>query len=220
MNKIIFPLKPGMRGESVADLQDGLQLLLDKGGIQPSAAELQVLEEELHIERSQNSYGHATTELVDLFQKQHHLSASNGVDEATAKALNAMLKELGSTTRADISALQKKYRLLVIGELNTATCDRIVSVAASRPIPVKHLKTKEADYLVPIKRVLLRFNMTNSHVGEAQQSLAYLDYNIDEKEFKTKTFGKTTREAVVSFQRTRASPIFSDTLAFVGIFGP
>jgi hypothetical protein len=28
MNKIIFPLQPQMRGEAVADLQDGLQLLL------------------------------------------------------------------------------------------------------------------------------------------------------------------------------------------------
>jgi hypothetical protein len=42
MNTIIFPLKPGMQGKSVANLQDGLQLLLDKGGIQPSAAELRI----------------------------------------------------------------------------------------------------------------------------------------------------------------------------------
>jgi hypothetical protein len=39
MNKIIFPLKPGMRGKSVANLEDGLQLLLDKGGIQLSTAD-------------------------------------------------------------------------------------------------------------------------------------------------------------------------------------
>jgi len=32
-----------------------------------------------------------------------------------------------------------------------------------------------------------------------QLELACLGYSIDEKEFKTKTFGKTTREAVARF---------------------
>jgi hypothetical protein len=38
-------------------------------------------------------------------------------------------------------------------------------------------------------------------------------------EFTIKTLGITTREAVVSFQRSRALPIYSDTRAFVGSFG-
>lgn len=33
MNKIISPLRPYMRGEAVADLQEAMRLLLDRGAI-------------------------------------------------------------------------------------------------------------------------------------------------------------------------------------------
>lgn len=108
-------------------------------------------------------------------------------------------KQLGATTRAAISAFQKKYGLDETGELNPATYERMLSVAASRPIPIKTLKVKTVDNLSPVSRVL-RLNMTNKYVGELQQDLAFLGYKIDDKEFKTKTFGKTTREAVVAYQ--------------------
>jgi len=76
-----------MQGGSVADLQNGLQLLLDKGGIQSSAADQQVLEEGLRAEHTQISYGNVTAKLVGLFQEQRHLPASSVIDEATTKAL-------------------------------------------------------------------------------------------------------------------------------------
>ena len=42
MNKIIFPLRLQMRGDAVADLQDGLLLLLDKGRFQMSASDRRI----------------------------------------------------------------------------------------------------------------------------------------------------------------------------------
>ncbi|CAG0978769.1 MAG: peptidoglycan-binding protein [Candidatus Methanoperedens sp.] len=115
-------------------------------------------------------------------------------------------KELGATSTAVIRAFQKKYALDETGELNPATYERMKSVAASRPIPIKTLKVKSADKLSPISRAL-RLNMTGKHVGELQQSLAFLNYEIDEKEFKTRTFGKTTREAVIEYQRKNSLPV-------------
>lgn len=115
-------------------------------------------------------------------------------------------KELGATTREVISAFQKKYGLNITGEFDVITYERIVSVAASRPVPVKTLKVKSAVNISPINRVL-RLNMTNKHVGKLQQGLAFLGYKINKREFNTKTFGKTTREAVLSFQRKYNLPV-------------
>ncbi|WAI00932.1 Tc toxin subunit A-related protein [Methanogenium organophilum] len=115
-------------------------------------------------------------------------------------------KDLGHSTRAVITAFQKKYELEPTGELNVATYERLISVAASRPIPMKTLKVKSANNLSPIKRIL-RLNMTNKHVGNLQMILAYLGHKIDEKEFKTNTFGKTTRQAVLNYQRDNGLPV-------------
>jgi hypothetical protein len=100
LNKIIFPLSAAMQGEAVADLQDGLQLLLEHAGIQLSAAELQAFQERLRRERAVSTYKDATAKLVALFQQQHQISSSGAVDEATAKALNAVLEELGAFSPA------------------------------------------------------------------------------------------------------------------------
>ena len=115
-------------------------------------------------------------------------------------------KEVGATTRQAISEFQKKYRLPITGELNPTTYERIQSVAASRPLPVKTLKAQSAVNLSPINKVL-RLNATNKHVGELQQALAFMGHKIDEKEFNTKKFGKTTREAVLAYQRQNNLPV-------------
>lgn len=115
-------------------------------------------------------------------------------------------KKLGATSQAAIGAFQKKYNLEATGELDPITYERLLSVAASRPIPVKTLKVKSAIHLSPVNHVL-RLNMTNKYVGELQQTLAFLGFKIAEQEFKTKTFGKTTREAVVAYQRKHGLPV-------------
>jgi hypothetical protein len=96
MNEIIFPLKAQMRGATVADLQDGLRLLLDKGSLQVSDADRQGFLGRLQVERSDSSYGPVTGKLVAIFQEQHRLQPTGEVTEQTAKALNTTLREFGA----------------------------------------------------------------------------------------------------------------------------
>ncbi len=57
MNRISFPLEFRMRGPQMADLQDALQLLLDRGAILPSDEGFRrELSEALQRERAANIY--------------------------------------------------------------------------------------------------------------------------------------------------------------------
>lgn len=96
MNKIIFPLKLRMNSPAVGDLQDALQLLLDRGVIlandEGARRELTAI---LLRERAEQTYGSGTRKLVSIFQQERQLQTSGAVDEATAEALNGLLRELG-----------------------------------------------------------------------------------------------------------------------------
>lgn len=105
MNPITFPLKPQMRGQKVADLQDALLFLLERGAIKaleppnrPTADELRALAEKLRAERASKNFGDATRQLVFILQIQNGLGDGRGgvVDEPTADLLNRLLKEYGA----------------------------------------------------------------------------------------------------------------------------
>ncbi|HKZ55346.1 MAG TPA: neuraminidase-like domain-containing protein [Anaerolineales bacterium] len=101
MNKISFPLKLRMKRPQVADLQDALQVLLDRGILlREDGAARRELSAALPRERAEQTYGATTRKLVSAFQQERRLLGPTGapsgeVDEPTAKALNALLKELG-----------------------------------------------------------------------------------------------------------------------------
>jgi peptidoglycan hydrolase-like protein with peptidoglycan-binding domain len=96
MNKITFPLKQRMQGAAVADLQDALQLLLDRSVLlRDDEAARRDISATLRTERAGQTYGDATRKLVSVFQAAHRLRPNGVVDEATAAALNAELRELG-----------------------------------------------------------------------------------------------------------------------------
>ena len=100
MNKITFPLKRRMKRPEVGNLQDALQLLLDRGVLLASdEAARRELSQALQRERVEQTYGGATAKLVGRFQEERGLQASGEVDEPTANALNALLKELGAFDR-------------------------------------------------------------------------------------------------------------------------
>lgn len=102
MNKITFPLKQRMRGAAVADLQDALQLCLDRGVILANdAGARRELSAALQLERAEQTYGGATSKLVGIFQEQRRLQANGAVDEPTAEALNVLLSEWGLLDRTD-----------------------------------------------------------------------------------------------------------------------
>ncbi len=92
MNKIIFPLKMGMKGTEVGDLQSALQLFLDRGIIMQNDEEAQKkLSADLQRERAEeNYYGSVTRKLVSLFQDDRQLKPKEEgeVDEPTANAIN------------------------------------------------------------------------------------------------------------------------------------
>lgn len=101
MNKITFPLKTQMKGADVGDLQDAMQLLLNRGIIlKDDEAARKELSAALKPERAEQAFGKATQKLVSVFQELRHLESSGAVDGPTAEALNAVLEELGAFSPA------------------------------------------------------------------------------------------------------------------------
>ena len=98
---ITFPIKPGERGTQVANLQDVLQLLLDRVVIlRDKEQERRDKTAALKNERAEQIYGKVTQELVNIFQDEW-LQTSGAVDESTATTLNAILNEWGLLDRTD-----------------------------------------------------------------------------------------------------------------------
>ncbi len=96
MNTITFPLKRQMKGPQVVDLQEVLTLLLERCLILANdEGARKKLPAALKPERKGQNYGQITAELVATFQKERNLQPTGEVDEPTANALNALLKELG-----------------------------------------------------------------------------------------------------------------------------
>src|SRR5205809_402290 len=115
MNRIISPLKPAMRGSAVADLQAALQLCLDRKAILANDdGPRQELSAALGNERQAQTYGGATRKLVGIFQESRHAQVSGEVDEGTANALNALLKEWGVVDQPAEPALRS---LVVSGQV-------------------------------------------------------------------------------------------------------
>ncbi len=100
MNKIIFPLKPDMKGTAVADLQDALQMCLERRVILPDDEEKRKeLSTKLKPERTKQFYGEVTSKVVRIFQEKRDLGSSGKVDKPTAEALNELLREWGVIDR-------------------------------------------------------------------------------------------------------------------------
>lgn len=133
----------------------------------------------------------------DLLTVRRIAKIETRIDEAELKN-----KEIGATTTALITKFQEKYKLNASGKLDKATMDKIQSVAASKGIAVSLLKKVNAQEVKTIGKSL-RLNKVHKEVANAQQSLVQLGFTIDEKEHKTNTFGKTTKEAVIAFQKKR-----------------
>jgi len=110
-------------------------------------------------------------------------------------------KTIGPSTIEAIKAFQEKYKLPVTGELDKSTLDKLQSVAASRGVREKIFKAPAANELKTVK-ANLRLNMSSPKVAEMQKALTHLGYMINEQEFKAQTFGKTTRSAVLAFQKS------------------
>ena len=89
MKLVISPLKSGDHGADVANLQDALLLLIDKGLIQLSAAEALSFKTLLSREQQGQTYKDGTAKVVALFQQQQHLQQSTGTVDAPTAAPKA-----------------------------------------------------------------------------------------------------------------------------------
>jgi hypothetical protein len=115
MKKITFPLKLGTKSPEVNNLQEALQLLLDKAIIlQNDEATRQEISAGLQEERAKQIFGDFSAKVVSIFQKEQNLESSN-IDKKTVNALNKLLQEkelLPSTVSTDAEALDSRYTVL------------------------------------------------------------------------------------------------------------
>jgi hypothetical protein len=94
MNRITFPLNLRSKGPDVANLQAALLMLIERGVLLRDDPQAQKeLSAGLRSEGSQRTYGPATAKAVKLFQGPRQLKETGAVDEATASALNALLRD-------------------------------------------------------------------------------------------------------------------------------
>ncbi|MBD1930312.1 MULTISPECIES: neuraminidase-like domain-containing protein [Cyanophyceae] len=99
MQRIIAPLQSDDRGPTVANLQDALQLFLDRRLLLANdEGTRQKLSAVLGQERVKQSYQEVTRELVSIFQAEQQIQPQRergNVDERTADVMNRLLQELG-----------------------------------------------------------------------------------------------------------------------------
>jgi hypothetical protein len=96
MRAVTAPLQPGQQGPDVADLQEALALFIERGSIQLSDGERTEILKQLDDEREAQRYGRATRHLVRLFRVAFRSDDHDFVDDATAAAMNTVLRELGA----------------------------------------------------------------------------------------------------------------------------
>src|ERR1051326_3594853 len=120
MKSVISPLKLGDHGADVANLQDALLLLIDKGLIQLSTAEAQSFKTLLSREQQGQAYQGTTSKAVVTFQQQQHLQQTGAVDAPTAAALNQILKDLGALDAAENGSTEVVKALNVQGQTLSA----------------------------------------------------------------------------------------------------
>ena len=187
MNKIAFPLKPKMRGAAVADLQDALQLFLEKGVYRSNDADRQMFEKRLRGERAESIYGKATSKLVAIFQEQHRLQPSGEVYEPTANAINALLREFGALVVEGWTEVVKaiEEQGLTLGGIKLGT---------------DHLATIDEKIGALGKAPLLSLNSRGDAVRELHTQLTRVGVTLPAGEAADGVFGVGTRDAVLQLQ--------------------
>jgi peptidoglycan hydrolase-like protein with peptidoglycan-binding domain len=187
MNKIIFPLKLQMRGAAVADLQEALLLFLEKDVYQVGDADRRAFEDRLRAERAENLYRDVTAKLVAMFQERRQIQLTGEVDERTAEAINAQLRQLGAFDGDGwtevVRALDGQSRTL--NAINAGT-DHLGS------IDEKIGKLGDAPPL--------SLNARGDAVKTLHTQLATLGVVLPASETADGVFGVGTRDAILQFQ--------------------
>ena len=111
--------------------------------------------------------------------------------------------EFGHWTKEVVRAFQSQKCGIpnAPGVLDGKTVERLQSFVVSRPARIRKLKAPAAVNLSSLPAMALRINASGEAVATLQQALAYLGFEIALEEHATQTFGQTTREAVVAYQK-------------------
>ena len=127
MQSIIFPLQPGDR-PAIANLQDALQLFLDRGVITE-----QPLRQLLQSERATQVAQTATIGLIQIFQQQklpgqplESTSSTSIIGERTAKAMNDILRNLGALEIIQIAGKISSPTSTAVGALFVTIVDKTI----------------------------------------------------------------------------------------------
>lgn len=97
MKPIVASIRPDDQGAEIVNLQAGLIALIRNQLLRGDSPEqIDGLLRGLDEEQLRQIYGGATKEAVYMFQRPRHLQGGGAVDEETAAALNAALREIGA----------------------------------------------------------------------------------------------------------------------------
>ncbi len=156
MHYISSNLKPRMKGQEVANLQEVLlyilkhkrDLLTPRPVIShvPRPPDWERLESELRREQKKRYYGKTTKWLVAILQYHLHLPSTGEVDKATADAINALMEEWGllenggeEKKKFTVSGRVVNHELLGVEGLHVRAVDKNIE----KDLPLGETKTGE-----------------------------------------------------------------------------
>src|SRR5216683_5516201 len=188
MQPIQPPVNPNSLQATISNLQDVLLLLLQKGAYQLRDADRQAFVERLRPEREAQQYGDTTGKLVGLFQEQRHIRPADQVDDATADAINALLRDFGVLDGQGgwtevVKALDAQERTL--GTINLGT---------------DHLSSIDQKICTLGKGASLALNMRGDAVKDLHAQLVSVGVALPVSETNDGIFGVGTRDALLQLQ--------------------
>jgi peptidoglycan hydrolase-like protein with peptidoglycan-binding domain len=188
MQAIQPPVNPNSLPATIANLQDALLLLLQNGAYQLGDAERQRFVERLRPERDAQKYDDITRKLVAMFQGQRNIQPTSEVDEPTANAINAFLREFGVLDGQGgwtevVKALDVQGRTLSAINLGT-----------------DHLSSIDQKIGTLGKAASLALNMRGDAVKDLHAQLGSVGVALPVSETTDGIFGVGTRDALLQVQ--------------------
>jgi peptidoglycan hydrolase-like protein with peptidoglycan-binding domain len=188
MQAIQPPVNPNSLQATIANLQDALLLLLQKGAYQLGDADRQAFVARLRPERDAQKYDDITRKLVAIFQEQRHIQPTSEVDDPTANAINAFLREFGVLDGQGgwtevVKALDVQGRTLSAINLGT-----------------DHLSSIDQKIGTLGKAASLALNMRGDAVKDLHAQLGSVGVALPVSETTDGIFGVGTRDALLQVQ--------------------
>ncbi len=117
----------------------------------------------------------ASKRQTHLLQRRIQRAARIRGLDVTIDPAETSSRTAGASTQAAVRELQASLGLPVTGTVDTATFERVNSVAASRRTPAAKVAAPDPAALGVVPRAL-RLNMANKHVPTLQRALAFLGH--------------------------------------------